>query len=92
MASPETIYTGPPPCYIGDMDKPKIFEGQALRLIFEDIERLHLKPCHTGTIENDCGEEQWDMYEWEHPYIAGLRSCYDRRTTHDMFFSWAYRP
>jgi hypothetical protein len=74
------------------MDKPKIFEGNALRVIFADIDRLGLQPRHTGTHNNDCGEPQWDDYAWDHPDIRGLQSCYDRRTTRQMFYSWAYPP
>jgi hypothetical protein len=74
------------------MDKPKIFAGKALKGIFEDIDRLGLEPRHTGTQDNECGEVQWDMYAWDHPHIRGLQSCYDRRTTREMFFSWAYPP
>jgi len=46
------------------MDKPKIFEGKTLRQIFADIDRFGLQPRHTGTQCNECGDDQWDMYEW----------------------------
>jgi len=72
------------------MDRPKFFEGKALRQIFEDIDRFGLQPRHTGTQSNEWGEDQWELYEWEHPEIRGLQSCYDRRTTSQMFYSWAY--
>jgi hypothetical protein len=74
------------------MDRPKIFEAGELRQLFADIERLDLQPQHTGTQSNECGEDQWDTYDWDHPEIRGLQSCYDRRTTSQMFYSWAYPP
>jgi hypothetical protein len=72
------------------MDRPKIFEGKALKQIFEAIERLNLQPRHTGTQSNEFGEDQWELYEWDHPELRSLQSCYDRRTTSHMFYSWAY--
>ena len=72
------------------MDKPKIFKGRGLTLIFEDINRLGLVPHHTGTVNNEAGKIQWDMYDWEHPYIRGLQSTSDRQTGECVFYSWAY--